>query len=132
MIHLNKNTTVCFSGYRPKKFNYTDPIILESISIKLAASIFILIDKGYDTFLFGGAPGFDILAARAVNYAKIVKKDIRLICVLPYRNFHLSNEFNDFWRRQYSKIITLGTESKAAPTILLKMENGTMLQLLTS
>ena len=102
---FNRSYTACFSGYRPKKFDYTDPVILENISIKLSIAIFILIDKGYNTFMFGGAPGFDILAARAVNYAKTVKKDIQLICVLPYRDFHLSNEFDDFWRRQYSKVI---------------------------
>jgi len=104
---FNRSSAACFSGYRPKKFNYADPAMLENISVKLAASIFLMIDKGYNTFLFGGAPGFDILAARAVNYAKAVKKDIHLVCVLPYSDFHLSNEFDDFWRRQYLKIIPL-------------------------
>ena len=104
---FNRSSVACFSGYRPKKFNYTDPVMFENISIKLAIEIFILLDKGYNTFLFGGAPGFDILAARAVNYAKTVKKDIHLICVLPYSDFHLSNEFDDFWRRQYLKIIPI-------------------------
>jgi len=104
---FNCSTTACFSGYRPKKFNYADPVILENISIKLAIAIFALVDKGYSTFLFGGAPGFDILAARAVNYAKTVKKDIRLVCVLPCDDFHLSNEFDDFWRKQYLKVTPL-------------------------
>ena len=106
MINSKRETTVCFSGYRPKKFNYSDPVMLENISIKLATAIFILIDKGCGTFLFGGAPGFDILAARSVNHAKTIKKDVDLICVLPYKDFYLSDEFDDFWRRQYSNIIT--------------------------
>ena len=107
MINFDKNITVCFSGYRPKKFNYADPVMLENISVKLASSIFVLIDKGYNAFLFGGAPGFDILAARTVNYAKAVKKDIHLVCILPYSDFHLSNEFDDFWRKQYLKVTPL-------------------------
>ena len=95
--------SVCFSGYRPTKFNYTaenKKLIYQKLIIEIGACI----KYGYNSFYFGGAPGFDLLAAFALIYLKKAF-DIKLICALPYENFYLSDEFDEAWRRDYQAII---------------------------
>ena len=94
--------SVCFSGYRPAKFNYSSEN-KKLIYQKLITEISTCIKYGYDTFYFGGAPGFDLLAAYAVIYLKRIF-DIKLICALPYEKFYLSEEFDESWHKEYLAI----------------------------
>ena len=53
---------------------------------KLNKQIEILINNGYDTFICGGALGFDTLCASAVLAAKSRNENIRLVLALPCEN----------------------------------------------
>lgn len=97
------SNSVCFSGYRPAKYDYTHEI-KKIICQKLAAEISICVKYGCDIFYFGGAPGLDLLAAHVVVYLKRIF-EIRLICALPYENFYTSYEFDESWRKDYLVIL---------------------------
>lgn len=82
----DKNKTVCFTGHRKIK---------EENLILLADEIERAIKKGYDTFLSGGAVGFDQYAALKVIKLKQKYKSIRLILVLPCNKEAMSKKWND-------------------------------------
>lgn len=69
---LNKNKTICFSGHRTEKLTKSK----EELAI-LCHMLFVEIDcsiaNGYDTFMFGGCYGFDLLCAKQV----LIRKQIR-------------------------------------------------------
>jgi len=94
---------VCFSGYRPDKYDFSSEN-RRRIFQKLVIEIINCAKYGYDTFYFGGAPGFDLLAAHAVIYCKKVF-DIKLICALPYADFSQSCDFTPEWQIDYKKAI---------------------------
>ena len=56
------------------------------LSALLDREIGVLIEKGCDTFVCGGAVGFDTLAACRVIAAKKKHPHLRLVLVLPCRN----------------------------------------------
>ena len=66
---MSKNTTCCFTGHRflDKSFD----------SIRLRNAIVAMIEKGVDTFISGGALGFDTEAA--VEIIKLRKKQYKHI-----------------------------------------------------
>ncbi len=73
--------TCCFTGHR-----VIEPTALKSVTIATANAIVALIDRGVDTFLSGGAVGFDLLAARLVLRAKDTYPHLKLKMVLPCRD----------------------------------------------
>lgn len=77
---MNK-TTCCFTGHRllPKKK-------IESICIKLNEEIDKLIALGVDTFISGGALGFDQIAGSLIASKKEMGVAIKLILALPCRD----------------------------------------------
>jgi uncharacterized phage-like protein YoqJ len=104
----NSEKTACFSGYRPHKFDF--PLsggeydkFTESIYKEISKAI----ENGYDTFITGMAPGFDIIAGELVIRAKRVysEKNIKLVCALPYVLFKSSKHFDDVWRERYDGIM---------------------------
>lgn len=101
---LDSNKTVCFSGLRPIKYEYSIER-LKKINSILNAEIIGLIHSGYNTMIFGAAPGFDLIAAKIVLQLKAQYKDIELVCALPYKNFSTSSHFDEYWRREYNEII---------------------------
>lgn len=76
-----KNKTCCFSGHRNMSAKEKSKVYL-----KLNRQIEKLISEGYDTFLCGGALGFDTLCALAVLEAKSTNAGIKLVLALPCRN----------------------------------------------
>ena len=79
-----KENTCCFTGPRPKKLAgyHTDyrPLINETADYLEKK----LMTSPIDTFLSGGAQGFDMVAFWAVEKIKASHPDIRNILVLPY------------------------------------------------
>lgn len=75
-----KNKICCFSGHR--KMSEEKSKVYE----KLNKQINILINEGYDTFICGGALGFDTLCALAVLKAKDNNECIKLVLALPCEN----------------------------------------------
>ncbi len=81
-----KEKTICFTGHRDMK----SP---EKVKSRLTEIIQNYIIQGYDTFLAGGARGFDNLAADVVIGLKEKYSHIRLIIVLPFPS-HYRHEKN--------------------------------------
>ena len=73
-----KETTCSFTGHRiisnEHKFQ---------LKQQLKETVFSLIQRGFTTFLSGGALGFDTLAAAVVLVLKKKKDDVRLPLILP-------------------------------------------------
>ena len=79
MIFVSKNTTCCFTGHRFLEKGFD--------SSKLSSAIVDMIEKGVDTFICGGALGFDTQAAIEVLKLKKRKyKDIKLYIFAPCQN----------------------------------------------
>lgn len=76
-----KTKTCCFSGHRNMPAEEKSKVYK-----KLNKQIEILINDGYDTFICGGALGFDTLCASAVLAAKSSNDNIRLVLALPCKN----------------------------------------------
>lgn len=82
-----REKTVCFTGHRSEKLPGGDA--LERLRKRLALEIERALHDGYDTFLFGGAYGFDLMAAEEVLKKKVLidlqnPRYIRLIAVIPF------------------------------------------------
>ncbi len=89
-----KEKTICFTGHRDMKA----PEKVENTLIRLLEEY---IQQGYDTFLAGGARGFDNLAAEAVIKLREKYPGIRLIVALPFTS-HYRHEKN--WSSDEIKI----------------------------
>ena len=84
---INREKTVCFTGHRSEKLPKGDA--LERLRQRLADEIDKAIADGYDTFLFGGAYGFDLMAAEEVIKKKSLinlqnPQLIRLWAIIPF------------------------------------------------
>ncbi len=102
----NREKTCCFSGYRPHKFpfkfNETEEGFKEMESGVLNA-ILQCCNEGFDTFLCGGAMGFDLLCGELTLLAKGRFPNIKLICVLPFVD--QAEKFPRQWRQRYDNVI---------------------------
>ena len=84
---INREKTVCFTGHRSEKLPKGDA--LERLRQRLADEIDKAIADVYDTFLFGGAYGFDLMAAEEVIKRKSLinlqnPQLIRLWAIIPF------------------------------------------------
>ena len=84
---LIREKTVCFTGHRSERLPKGEA--LEHLRIRLSEEIEKAIKDGYNTFIFGGAYGWDLMAAEKVIKKKTVidfdnPRYIRLIAVIPY------------------------------------------------
>lgn len=75
---INRQKTCFFTGHRI----LPQPIITE-LAGKLHTTLPRIIEKGFDTFLSGGALGFDLLAAETVLRLRNRYPRLRLIFALP-------------------------------------------------
>lgn len=107
-MEFEKSKTVCFSGYRPDKFDFelSGNAQYEKMMIVIVNAIMHTIQYGYDTFVIGGAPGFDILCSEVIPIAKqFAKQKIRMVCALPYENYRNSVHFCNDWKLRYDSMI---------------------------
>lgn len=84
---LIREKTVCFTGHRSEKLPKGDA--LKHLRIKLSKEIEKAIQDGCNTFLFGGAYGWDLMAAEEVIKKRAVidfnnPRYIRLIAIIPF------------------------------------------------
>lgn len=129
---MKKENTVCFSGYRPDKFGFLlneNDLNYVNLINNLNAEIKELYFKGYRNFIYGGALGFDIIAAEAVvnlksksksveksngnnlkkEFGKNSKKekplfeDINLFLYKPYPEQEKS--FGEEWKNRYTSLL---------------------------
>lgn len=85
---LIKSKTVCFSGHRSKRLPKTAQD-LEELKVKIYDEIDRAIADGFDTFLYGGCYGFDLMCAELVLLRRTVRKpgdpeQIRLYAAVPF------------------------------------------------
>ena len=80
-MELCRDKTVCFSGHRAVRAEERD-----ELSLRLSRAVDIYIRRGYDTFICGGAVGFDTLAAQIVAEKKKDLPGVRLVLALPCRD----------------------------------------------
>ena len=92
---MSKETTCCFTGHR---------ILGDDFSRKkLAFYIEKLIEAGVDTFIAGGALGFDTAAEEEVISAKKKHPEIKLHVYAPCKN--QSAKWNVFEKMKYKKLL---------------------------
>ncbi len=87
---MGKETTACFSGYRPQKLPWGfDEECQACLRLKaeLLEQIALAYQRGYRSFLSGMAQGVDLYAAEAVLSFQDEHEDAALTCVLPYPTF---------------------------------------------
>lgn len=89
---------VCFTGHRPEKLTRSEQEIKED----LRAAIRRNIDKGFNVFISGMAPGVDIWAAEIVLRLRNNGADIKLICASPFEGFE--TRWPE-WEERYRKIM---------------------------
>lgn len=87
----------CFTGHRRISAK-----VIETLEWDLQKTIEGLIEKGYTTFLVGGALGFDTLAAIVILRLKRENPNVKLVLVLPCLNQTNGWSENDI--RIYEKI----------------------------
>ncbi len=81
MTETLKDRTVCFTGHR-----IIEGTELCSMRTRLYSTVMSLVSEGYDTFVCGGAMGFDTEAAECVISIRERCPHIRLLLFLPCRD----------------------------------------------
>ncbi len=89
-VETNKSATCFFTGHRT-----IAKVGVDRLTCELDRAIDDLIARGYDSFVCGGAVGFDTVAACRVAVAKKRHPHIRLVLVLPCRDQTMK------WRSTY-------------------------------
>lgn len=95
--------TVCFTGHRPDKLGGFDPNnpLAKKVKANLKSFIIDSINKGYDTFISGGALGVDQWAAEIVIDLK-AQYNIKLIIARPFPS--QDKVWNDQSKKQFKDI----------------------------
>ena len=93
-------TTCCFSGYRPEKFDHAAPPA--ELPHLLDRAVADAAGEGFTTFLTGMSRGFDLLAAEAVLRAR-AHTPLRLFCCLPYER--QAAEWEPEWRARHTRVL---------------------------
>lgn len=101
-----REKTCCFSGYRPHKFRFklekdnSEYIQLEN---DITNAILDCYREGCDTFLCGGAMGFDLICGELVILLKKRYPGLRLVCVIPCGD--QAHSFTSSWRERYNNVL---------------------------
>lgn len=101
-----REKTVCFTGHRSEKLPRGEA--LELLRKRLDLEIERALQDGYDTFLFGGAYGFDLMAAEEVLKKKVLidlqnPRRIRLVAIIPFEEQAIRFSVSD--HEQYYEIM---------------------------
>lgn len=109
-IQLIRHKTCCFTGHR--SLDGADP---EFLGEAVCGEVSLLYRFGFDTFLAGGALGFDTLAAREILRMKLLPdfSGLKLVLVLPYlgqesRWDPADRAMYDYIKRRADKVIYTG------------------------
>lgn len=94
--------TACFSGHRISRLP-KGAAGMRELSAQLQLCVSHAIQDGYDSFLYGGCQGFDLLAADAVLSEKRMGAPVRLIAVIPFPE--QSRRWNAAERMSYDRIL---------------------------
>ena len=112
---ISKEKTICFTGHRDMKAP-------ERVKTLLTETIEGYVQKGYDTFLAGGARGFDNLAADVMIGLKEKYPYIKLIVVLPFPNhYRYEKNWNADEVKEYKSVLKRADETI---TLLKEYKSG--------
>ena len=109
---MQSKNVVCFSGHKSARLPEGEAF--KKLEVSLYREIRKAVAKGCDTFLFGGCPGFDFMAAQQVLRCKDAERRadaLQLIAVVPCEeqdarwSLTLKNEYRYILSRCYSVII---------------------------
>lgn len=103
-IIMDKSKTIAFTGHRNIAVENRQPL-KEELTVVLTEQY----NKGYRTFITGGARGFDSLVAEVVLSLKKTFADIQLLIAVPYAGHH--NYFTDEDKKQYIRITNKATSN---------------------
>ena len=92
---MSKETTCCFTGHRVLGNDFSRK--------KLVFYIEKLIELGVDTFIAGGALGFDTVAEEEIISAKKNHPQIKLFIYAPCKN--QSERWNVFQKMKYKRLL---------------------------
>lgn len=95
MKELNRINTVCFTGHRILGSDFDEKAFKMAIEVALK--------NGFDTFICGGALGFDTYAAEAILRVKESNPEIELHLYLPCRDQELRWSESD--KARYREIL---------------------------
>ncbi len=101
---MNRTTTVCFTGHRQLPQGQE----LEQLNENLKNSIQTAIHDGYQTFLFGGCYGWDLLCANEVIALKKDHPHIAVHAIIPYEE--QANDWTEEQRELYFNTMPLCDE----------------------
>lgn len=88
---------IAFTGHRPEQLIGVDE---EELDHHIFVEIARCIDEGYHTFYCGAARGADIMCGETVvSLREGSGLQVRLICVIPYRNQAVG--WDDIWKLRY-------------------------------
>ena len=108
----------CFTGHRPPFLpdggDETRPGMLR-LKALLDRTVLEAAASGVRTFLAGGAPGFDTIAAEAVLALKADFPDVRLLLALPSHT--QSDEYPDALKTRYERILSQASAAYYASEI---------------
>ena len=106
LLELDRETTCCFSGYRPYKYDFAfksgDPDY-NKLENDILNAIIKSYKDGYRTFICGGAMGFDLLCGEIALSVKKQFKDIKLVCMLAFEG--QPNDFPQKWYDRYHSVL---------------------------
>ncbi len=105
-LSIEREKTCCFSGYRPHKFPFefaANNEEYQALESGVLNAILKSYNEGYNVFLCGGAKGFDLLCGELCLTLKKRFTDIKLICVLPFKN--QAQSFSREWQLRYSYVL---------------------------
>lgn len=103
ILNTDQATTCCFSGHRIIA-KHDINIVKHNIDVV----IHNLYNKGYLTFISGGALGFDTIVAEAVIKYRTSEPDIRLIMALPCKE--QAHKWTSSQQDKYKSILKLADE----------------------
>lgn len=127
---MNKELTCCFTGHRPKElwgYYLSANANYDNLRAYLLQNVLpILYEKGYRSFVTGGAQGFDQIVFEAIYMFKQTHPDIENVIYAPCRNQE-SNWFdgmNRFCKGYYRRLLVLAdrveyvTNTEYTPTCM--------------
>ena len=115
----------CFTGHRPEKLYGYDIYSPEYIKLAKIIKNYIikeLIPAGYDTFVVGGALGFDTVAFFIINKLKNRHPNLRIILAVPFKNQPI--KWNNEDRNRYNEMLKLADAVVQVDEVLLIKKYG--------
>lgn len=103
---MDKTISCAFTGYRPEKFPFEfDEYSSEYKNFEndLTSAIINAANSGCKVFYSGLARGFDIVAAELVIMLRETGRDIKLHCVMPFKNQFDGWEIK--WQLRYLRVV---------------------------